>query len=148
MTRIAKKMLVAGVILTSAVGYLAFAGAKSGWVYYLEVDKYVAETSYQNQRVRLHGKVAVENFSVSKAGLAANFDLQGHTQKVAVAYHGSIPDMFECGRDVVVEGKMRDGVFVADVLMTKCASKYESGTPHQKDHPENASSLNQPEPRS
>ena len=125
MTRIGIKLLVAGAILTGAVGYLGFAGAKSGWVYYLEVDKYVADASFAPQRVRLHGKVSTEQFSVNKAGLAANFDLHGHSKQVAVAYHGAIPDMFEPGRDVVVEGKMHDGVFVADVLMTKCASKYE-----------------------
>ena len=146
MTRIAVKMLVAGAILTSAVGYLAFAGAKSGWVYYLEVDKYVSDTSFAPQRVRLHGKVSAENFKVNKAGLAASFDLEGQTRQVAVSYHGAIPDMFECGRDVVVEGKMRDGVFVADVLMTKCASKYESNTPHAKG--QNETAANQPEPRS
>lgn len=130
MTRIGIKLLVAGAILTGAVGYLGFAGAKSGWVYYLEVDKYLADSAYLPQRVRLHGKVSSEGFSVNKAGLAANFQVQGHTQQVQVSYHGAIPDMFEAGRDVVVEGKMHDGVFVADVLMTKCASKYESGTPH------------------
>jgi cytochrome c-type biogenesis protein CcmE len=130
MTRIGLKLLVAGAILTGAVGYLGFAGAKSGWVYYLEVDKYVADSSYLPQRVRLHGKVTEEDFRVDKAGLAANFQLAGHTQHVSVAYHGAIPDMFDQGKDVVVEGKMHDGVFVADVLMTKCASKYESNSPH------------------
>ena len=45
---------------------------------------------------------------------------------VPVAYKGSVPDLFKTGREVVVDGKLRDGVFVAvpNTLVTKCPSKY------------------------
>ena len=43
---------------------------------------------------------------------------------------GSVPDLFRAGRDVVVQGRMVNGVFVAipGTLVTKCPSKY---TPKQ-----------------
>ena len=43
-----------------------------------------------------------------------------------MVYTGSVPDLFKVGREVRVEGKLRDGVFVAkrDSLRTKCPSKY------------------------
>ena len=46
--------------------------------------------------------------------------------RVPVVYHGSVPDLFKVGRHVVVEGKLRNGVFVAKPgsLVTKCPSKY------------------------
>jgi cytochrome c-type biogenesis protein CcmE len=46
--------------------------------------------------------------------------------RVPVVYHGSVPDLFKTGRHVVVEGTMRNGVFVAKPgsLVTKCPSKY------------------------
>jgi cytochrome c-type biogenesis protein CcmE len=46
--------------------------------------------------------------------------------RVAVAYRGSVPDLFKVGRHVVLEGTMRHGVFVAKPgsLVTKCPSKY------------------------
>ena len=52
-------------------------------------------------------------------------DVQG-AATVPVLYRGSVPDLFRKGRDVVVIGKMRAGVFVADpdTLSTKCPSKY------------------------
>jgi cytochrome c-type biogenesis protein CcmE len=52
-------------------------------------------------------------------------DVQG-TVTVPVAYRGSVPDLFDKGRDVVVDGRLRSGVFVAvpDTLVTKCPSKY------------------------
>ena len=45
---------------------------------------------------------------------------------VPVVYKGSVPDMFKTGREVVVDGKLRSGTFVAvpNTLVTKCPSKY------------------------
>jgi cytochrome c-type biogenesis protein CcmE len=52
-------------------------------------------------------------------------DVEG-TAKVPVVYRGSVPDLFRRGRDVVVDGTLRNGVFVAKpgTLVTKCPSKY------------------------
>ena len=46
--------------------------------------------------------------------------------RVAVVYRGSVPDQFRSGRDVVVEGSLRHGVFVAKPgsLVTKCPDHY------------------------
>ena len=46
--------------------------------------------------------------------------------RATVVYHGSVPDPYHVGREVVVTGSARDGVFVAktDSLTTKCPSKY------------------------
>ena len=56
-------------------------------------------------------------------------DVKG-TASVPVVYRGSVPDLFRAGRDVVVQGRLVNGVFVAvpDTLVTKCPSKY---TPKQ-----------------
>jgi cytochrome c-type biogenesis protein CcmE len=45
---------------------------------------------------------------------------------VPVVYKGSVPDLFKTGREVVVDGKLRNGFFVAvpNTLVTKCPSKY------------------------
>ena len=144
MTTIQKKLLVAGVALVAAVGYLAYAGMKSGWVYFLEVDHFLADAKFQTQRVRLHGKVA-EDDSFSSEKLDARFHLLGKSSQVAVAYHGVIPDMFQAGREVVVEGQLDPtGTFKADVLMTKCASKYEPNSPHATDQGGNANAAKEP----
>ena len=52
-------------------------------------------------------------------------DVKGKTT-VPVVYRGSVPDLFKTGRDVVVDGRLRNGVFIAvpDTLVTKCPSKY------------------------
>ena len=53
-------------------------------------------------------------------------DVKGSTS-VPVVYKGSVPDLFRSGRDVVVDGRLQGGVFVAvpDTLVTKCPSKYQ-----------------------
>jgi cytochrome c-type biogenesis protein CcmE len=52
-------------------------------------------------------------------------DIDG-SETVAVLYRGSVPDLFQVGRQVYMRGELRNGVFVAesDSLVTKCPSKY------------------------
>jgi cytochrome c-type biogenesis protein CcmE len=59
-------------------------------------------------------------------------NVQGHQDaRVNVVYHGTVPDPYRVGREVVVTGKLQNGTFVANdgSLSTKCPSKY---TPAKK----------------
>jgi cytochrome c-type biogenesis protein CcmE len=84
-----------------------------------------------HERVSLMGQViGTPAGDAHAAGLRFKLrDVKG-TTVVPVVYKGSVPDLFRSGRDVVVDGKLRNGVFVAvpDTLVTKCPSKY---TPKQ-----------------
>jgi cytochrome c-type biogenesis protein CcmE len=54
-------------------------------------------------------------------------DIRGTSRTtVTVRYAGSVPDLFKVGRQIVVHGRMRNGVFVAEPgsMITKCPSKY------------------------
>jgi cytochrome c-type biogenesis protein CcmE len=54
-------------------------------------------------------------------------DIEGEQKtKVKVLYTGSVPDLFRRGRHIVVEGRLRNGVFVAEPgsMITKCPSKF------------------------
>ena len=128
MSHVRMKLIAAAVAIGIAVTFLAVAGIREGWVYYLPVDEFVAGEAYHDQRVRLHGLVAPEDLNVSSPMLVATFNLMGDEQHVRVEYEGVIPDMFQADREVVVEGRLDEtGVFKADTLLTKCASKYEAG---------------------
>lgn len=138
MTPIRLKLVGAGLVVAGAAAVLAISGMRDGWVYFLPVDEYVASEDRWTERVRLHGRVGQDDLTVDRAGLAAEFLLCGETKSIPVLYSGVIPEMFEAGRDVVVEGhRDQKGVFCADTLMTKCASKYESEggqAPHADPH--------------
>ncbi len=59
-------------------------------------------------------------------------DIKGASKTtVPVVYTGSVPDLFRAGRDVVVDGSLRNGVFVATpgTMVTKCPSKYTASDP-------------------
>jgi cytochrome c-type biogenesis protein CcmE len=64
----------------------------------------------------------------TKAGMRFRLkDVQSkNTARVPVVYHGSVPNQFKTGGDVVLEGTLRDGVFVAKPgsLITKCPDHY------------------------
>jgi cytochrome c-type biogenesis protein CcmE len=51
---------------------------------------------------------------------------KNNAARVPVSYTGTVPDLFRVGREVVVEGSLRNGTFVAKpgTLSTKCPSKY------------------------
>jgi cytochrome c-type biogenesis protein CcmE len=79
-------------------------------------------------RVTLLGKVVgrVRGDAHSDRGLRFTLrDVEG-TKTVPVVYHGSVPDLFKPTRDITVDGRLRNGVFVAypGTLVTKCPSKY------------------------
>jgi cytochrome c-type biogenesis protein CcmE len=134
MTHIKAKLTVAGLILIGAVGYLAYAGMQKGWVYTLGVEQYLASPEKQHQRIRLCGTVASDALEIQRAQLTARFFIKGQEKKLPVLYKGVVPDMFKAGSEIIVEGKQNDaGVFQADVLLTKCASKYEE---MPKEHPQ------------
>lgn len=120
------KLLVGGLVLAGALGYLGVSGAQSGWVYFLDVDRFVADGAQVGVRARVHGMVAAEGVELNRAELWARFTLVGGTRRLTVEYRGAVPELFQAGREVVVEGAMNQGgTFEADLLLTKCSSKYE-----------------------
>jgi cytochrome c-type biogenesis protein CcmE len=86
-----------------------------------------SELKGRTDRVALAGRVVGPVTGDAHAG-GLRFvlrDVKG-TARVPVVYEGSVPDLFRVGRDVHVDGQLRQGTFVAapGTLVTKCPSKY------------------------
>ena len=127
-------MMIGGTVLIVAVAYLGYSGVRAGGSYYADVDAFMADANNQAGHVRLHGKVSQEDFAIDPSGTAASFHLKGEKCSVPVKYTGVIPDLFEVGGEVVVEGQLDDkGVFQAKTVLTKCASKYKPASSHGDD---------------
>ncbi len=67
--------------------------------------------------------------SVKETDEGINFrmrDPDGSGEPIKVVYTGQVPDPFREGRDVMVTGEVKNGVFVGDedTLTTKCPSKF------------------------
>jgi cytochrome c-type biogenesis protein CcmE len=78
--------------------------------------------------VWLDGKVVGTPKGDGHAANGLRFDLQdvNGSASVPVVYRGSVPDQFKTGRELRLEGRLQNGVFVAkkDSMQTKCPSKY------------------------
>jgi cytochrome c-type biogenesis protein CcmE len=87
----------------------------------------------RTDHVALDGKVTGTPSGDPQGARGYHFLLQDVAggASVPIVYHGSVPDLFKVGREVRVEGRLQNGVFVAkrDSLQTKCPSKY---TPKKK----------------
>jgi cytochrome c-type biogenesis protein CcmE len=125
MPRFPTQVLVGGLVIVGALAYLGFAVADSGWTYYTDVDQFVSHPEMASRRVRLHGTVRNVR-EPAREGRPFAFELAGTGASVRVEFSGPIPERFEADGEVVVEGALDSGgVFRADRLLTKCASKYE-----------------------
>ncbi len=86
-----------------------------------------SELMGHTERVSLAGVVVSKPSGDAHAG-GLRFQLRDvkGTAAVPVVYKGSVPDLFRTNRDVVVDGRLRNGVFIAvpNTLVTKCPSKY------------------------
>lgn len=87
------------------------------------------------ERIRVVGRVTEDEIAYTlEPEIKLLFSIQdpsGGDGKVQVQYNGLRPDMFEPGRDVIIDGRFSDGVLIAAQLLTQCPSKYEAPDPEQ-----------------
>jgi cytochrome c-type biogenesis protein CcmE len=78
------------------------------------------------ERVRLGGIVADSSIIVSPSNrMEVYFNIKEGASILPVKFIGARPDLFKHGAEVIVEGAYSNGSFNADMLQTKCASRYE-----------------------
>lgn len=125
-----KKLIAGSFIIIAAVGYLIYAGMRDTMVYFLTVSEVLEKGQSLNDKgIRAGGKVAPGSVNWDQENLNLKFGMEDEAthEKLAVEYHGTIPDTFKEGATVIVEGKMSgDKVFYAKTLLAKCPSKYEA----------------------
>lgn len=125
-----KKLVVGSFIIVAAVCYLIYAGIRDTMVYFLTVNEVLVKGQMLNDKgIRVGGKVAQGSVSRDMENLNLRFEMEDEktNEKLAIEYHGIVPDTFKEGAIVVVEGKISaDKVFHARALLAKCPSKYEA----------------------
>mgnify|MGYP001282798547 CR=1 FL=1 len=98
--------------------------SESGMVRFLSLEK--IHTVSEVERIRLGGLVRTGSINVSKLNqLECDFELNQGKNSIIVNFYGTRPDLFKDKAEVIVEGNYINGVFKADQLQTKCASRYE-----------------------
>ena len=77
------------------------------------------------ENFRLGGYVEEGSIVYADDHLSVEFTMVQEESRLKVRFTGLAPDMFKDDAEVIVEGQLRGELFVADNLMTKCASRYE-----------------------
>ena len=124
-------------VILGTLAWLAVGGVSDGGAYYKTVPELKAMgDSALSKRVRVGGDV-VEN-SIVREGQQVKFMIRQEdpdTKAVStlnVVYTGidPLPDTFKPGSQALADGKLgADGVFHAQKIQAKCASKYEAKPP-------------------
>lgn len=118
--------LAAFILFAGALGWFCYSALTENSVYFLNVSEARASGLDKLGSARLFGLVRAG--SVRRENNAMTFDLadkDAADQLIPVEYAGVVPDAFQPGAEVIVEGAMSDsGSFSARTLMTKCPSKY------------------------
>lgn len=144
-----RKFLLGSGIIVAAIAALVWTAVRETSAYFMTVDEWAANPgSHAGAALRLAGRVSGGTVKWDPRTLDLAFDIQPIPQgeggshegrragavlpasaasaKLPVRYNGILPDMFADGRDVIVEGRVVDGVFEAKSLLTTCPSKYEA----------------------
>ncbi len=130
-----KKFVIGGIIILIAIVVLAYMGFQAGATYYYSVGEVLgkADTLY-SKTIKVGGEVAPG--VQQELGKPTHFtiidipeegrDTATNRATLSIIYNGSLPDTFQVGWDVIVEGQYtQSGVFEAKSIITKCPSKYE-----------------------
>ncbi len=123
-----RKFVIGISIIVLGIGYFMVSGVSKGSSYYVTVQE-LSESGDKliGDRLRMGGVVLEGSITTDVRKLDVNFKIHQDEHVIDVFYNGITPDMFRDGSDVILEGSFtEDGVFVADLLMAKCPSKYES----------------------
>jgi cytochrome c-type biogenesis protein CcmE len=123
--------VVAGVAIAGAVLYLVLANTGATAEYYMTITQLRSCPSCSARTVRVAGVVMAGSITRDASNQVVNFKItDAKTTAMPVVYSGVVPDIFQAGAQVVVEGKLgSNGVFQAQTLLTKCPSKFQAATP-------------------
>jgi cytochrome c-type biogenesis protein CcmE len=121
------------VAIVGTLGWLAAGGISETKTYYKEIKEVNAMgKDALDRRIRVGGDVQKD--SIVRSGKEVRYILIQNELKLPVVYVGNdpLPDTFRDGSQALADGRLgADGVFQANRIQAKCASKYE-GKPGYK----------------
>lgn len=127
-SKMKKRMIaVAGIIAIVVVALFAVVGAGAGAQVASVSD--VANGKYADKKIEVSGIVADNSYAVDQQGVLT-FQIKGDDDAVLlnVRYDKGVSSTFGNGVTAICTGRMENGVLNCSELVTKCPSKYESGS--------------------
>ena len=117
--------IVAGVATLGIAAALVLNAFQSNLVFFFSPTQVAQAEAPKDRALRIGGLVEVGSVKRDPNGLTVNFIVTDTAKAVPVTYTGMLPDLFQEGKGVVAQGKLRgDGVFVADQVLAKHDENY------------------------
>ncbi len=121
-----RKFLIGGVIVFLAIVFLSYMGLQSAATYFYTVSELKEQgSSIYGENVRVNGQIVPGSVEQEAQGTILRFTIVEGEENLPVVYQGVVPDTFQVGGDIVIEGSIDGGgIFQATILMPKCPSRY------------------------
>lgn len=122
------QILLGGLAIAAALGYLFFSSFSDAVVYYYRLDELAAAQINPEKLVRVSGELDETSVVYDPTKPVLTFRLRNAdgSRSLPVTYHNVMPDNFLAGKEAVVTGYLRGGEFQAESILLKCPSKYEA----------------------
>jgi cytochrome c-type biogenesis protein CcmE len=115
--------VIIGTGLLAIAAALVLTALDEAIVFFKTPSELVSAPPAAERRLRIGG--LVEEGSVEKGeGGRVSFRITDTAASLPVTYMGILPDLFREGQGVVCEGRLQDGVFVADTVLAKHDENY------------------------
>jgi cytochrome c-type biogenesis protein CcmE len=117
--------IVGGVATLAAATALVLNAFQSNLVFFFSPTQVAQQEAPKDRAFRIGGLVEKGSIKRDANGLTVTFAVTDTAKTVPVTYTGMLPDLFQEGKGVVAQGKLRpDGVFVADQVLAKHDENY------------------------
>lgn len=117
-------LIAGGLIICGAAAALVFNAFEENLVFFFSPSQVAAHEAPEGRAFRIGGFVQEGSVQRQIDGVTVRFDVTDTAHTVPVTYKGSLPDLFKEGKGVVAQGKLQNGVFVADQVLAKHDENY------------------------
>lgn len=117
-------LIAGGVAIVGVAAILVFNAFEENLVFFFSPSQVAANEAPTGRAFRIGGFVEEGSVKRQEDGVTVNFKVTDTAHTIPVSYKGSLPDLFKEGKGVVAQGKLQDGVFVADQVLAKHDENY------------------------
>jgi cytochrome c-type biogenesis protein CcmE len=122
-----RRQVVAGAVILSALGFLAFQGLANATQYFKTADQAVADkASLGTSQFRIEGTVEP---GIVHDTAGTEFDIVANNVSVHIVDSAQPPQLFKAGIPVVLEGHWQGSNYAAYQIMVKHSSDYVEAHP-------------------
>ena len=117
-------LLTVAIVAVLVAVLLAMWGLRDRASYFYTPADVMAGKAHDGEAIRLGGMVKKGSVKHEADGVTIRFLMTDGKAATPVAFRGIPPDLFREGSGAVAEGRLQNGVFVADTILAKHDERY------------------------